>query len=125
MSSNSPKVFCVVAAWAALGLAAPAAASSDWGAIAMDVSQATPTPSFGVGSGDSKEEASSKATKICRVTGAKDGCKVVVTYETCGAVASNGYDAGWATAASKDQAASSALKACGKDNCKLVASDCN
>ena len=82
----------------ALGLvfvSAPACASDGWGAIAIDVTQSSAAPSFGVGGGANEDEASGNAIKFCHETGSKTGCKIMVTYQAC-AIASNGSDAGWA-----------------------------
>jgi hypothetical protein len=113
------------AASGSLWLSAPAQASDDWGAIAIDTTQATKEPSWGVGGGASEDEASGYALGFCLKTGSKTGCRVVVTYQQCGAFASNGEDAGWSKAPTKTEAEDGAIKACSQSGCKLVTSDCN
>ena len=108
-----------------LWLAAPAQAGEDWGAIAIDTTQTTTAPSWGVGGGASEDEANENALNFCLKTGSKAGCRVVVTYQQCGAFASNGHDAGWSKAPTKTEAEDGAVKACGESGCKLVTSDCN
>lgn len=105
----------------------PTARAGDtaWGAIAIDVTQKTSEPSYGVGGGATEAEASENATGFCQKTGSKAGCKIVVTYQQCGAFASNGHDAGWAKAPSKKEAEAAAVKACGQSDCAVAASDCN
>ena len=104
--------------------AAPALAEP-WGAIAIDQSQATKEPGYGIGGGDSEEEAKKNAIKFCHESGTVDGCKIMVTYKNCGGIASNGHDIGWAMAPTKKDVEINAIKACGKDDCKVVTSDCN
>jgi hypothetical protein len=112
-------------ALASLWFVAPALAGSDWGAIAIDTTQATAEPSWGVGGGATEDEASQSAVGFCLKTGSKAGCRVVVTYQQCGAFASNGHEAGWSKAPSKKEAEDGAVKACGQNDCALVTSDCN
>lgn len=118
------KIGASLAALAFLVLSGPAWADA-WGAIAIDVTQATADPSWGLGGGETESEASDNATKFCQETGTKAGCKIVVTYQACGAFASDGHDAGWSKAPTKKEAEINALASCGKKTCKLVTSDCN
>lgn len=55
----------------------------------------------------------------------RQGLQGDVTYEQCGAFASNGHDAGWGKAPTKDKAEASAMNACEKKDCVMVTSDCN
>ena len=126
MSHKSASFLAAALALASLGLAAPARADDyAWGAIAIDLTQQTKDPSWGVGGGGSEGEAVENATKFCREAGGKAGCKIVVTYRQCGAFASNGREAGWGKAPTKMDAENSALKTCGQNNCSVVTSDCN
>ena len=53
-------------------------------------------------------------------------CKSMVTYEQCGALAVSGKGlAGWAKAATKEEAEANAVKACEDAECKVATSDCN
>jgi hypothetical protein len=113
---------------AALGLfcAAPADAKEyAWGAIAIDASVSNADPAYGVGGGDSESEAVENAHDFCIKAGGGKGCKSMVTYRECGAFASNGGEAGWGKAATKQTAENGAMDGCGKKNCKIVISDCN
>lgn len=126
MSCKSAPFLAASFALASLWLAAPArAGDTAWGAIAVDVTQKTTDPSYGVGGGASEAEASGNAMGFCQKSGSKAGCKIVVTYQQCGAFASNGHDAGWAKAPTKPEAEASAVKACGQSGCAVAASDCN
>ena len=126
MSHKASLFLAAGLALASLSFAAPARAGDNaWGAIAVDVTQKTTDPSYGVGGGRSEAEATENAMNFCQKTGSKAGCKIVVTYEQCGAFASNGHDAGWSKAPTKEAAEAGAVKACGQSNCAVAASDCN
>ena len=120
------------AGWAFLGcvvvsLTASSAHAGDyaWGAISIDASSASASPAYGIGGGASESEATDNAQKFCKEAGGGKGCKVMVTYEKCGAFASNGHEAGWGKAPTKGQAEANAMQACEKKDCALVTSDCN
>lgn len=101
------------------------AGDTKWGAFAVDTSDATTkTPYYGVGGGDSEKEASDNAMKFCTEAGGKS-CTLATTYEQCGALASNGSSIGWGKAPSKEDAEKQSMQGCGKDDCKVLASDCN
>jgi len=125
MSFKAAPLLAAGLAFASLCLAPPARAADDWGAIAIDTTQAAKEPSWGVGGGASEDEASGYALDFCLKTGTKAGCRVVVTYQQCGAFASDGHEAGWSKAPTKTEAESGAINACGGSGCKLVTSDCN
>lgn len=82
------------------------------------------TQQYGVGAGDTKDEAKKNAIKFCE----KADCEVLLEYKNdCGALAisKDGYY-GVGEAKTKDQAKEIAMKYCkekGK-NCEIVASDC-
>jgi hypothetical protein len=106
--------------------AAPARAGEyAWGAISIDAAASTSSPAYGVGGGASEAEASENAQKFCKEAGGGKGCKVMATYEQCGAFASNGHSAGWGKAPTKDKAEANAMSACEKKDCVMVTSDCN
>lgn len=104
--------------------AAPACADS-WGAIAIDQSVASKEPGYGIGGGDTQDEARKNAIKFCHENGTAEGCKVMVAYESCGGIASNGHEIGWAMAPTRKAVEINAIKACGKDDCQVVTADCN
>lgn len=100
------------------------AAESKWGAFAVDTSDKTKAPYYGVGGGDTEKEASDYAMKFCKEEGGKE-CTLAVTYEQCGALASNGKSIWWGVAPSQKDAEVQALQGCKDGACKVVASDCN
>ena len=109
----------------ALFAAAPASAAEyAWGSISIDAADATISPAWGTGGGDTQAEAIENSQKFCVKSGGKS-CKSMVAYQQCGAFASNGHDAGWGKAPTKREAEDGAMKACEKGDCKIVVSDCN
>ena len=102
------------------------AESSKWGAIAVDAAVAEREPYYGVGGGDAEQEASDAAMGFCKEAGGA-ACKIVVTYQQCGALAVSGKgQGGWGQSDSKDGAEKQAMSACKSDVvCRIVASDCN
>ncbi|MBK9077904.1 MAG: DUF4189 domain-containing protein [Hyphomicrobium sp.] len=102
-----------------------AAEDTKWGALALDTAKAEQAPAYGIGGGDTEEEAVANAVNFCNeAEGA--ACKSVVTYEQCGALAVSGKgDAGWGKSATKLTAETQALAGCDNDACKVVVSDCN
>ena len=108
-------------------LAVPAARADDakWGAIAVDKAVAEREPYYGVGGGDTEQDASDAAMGFCRQAGGAD-CQAVVTYELCGALAVSGDGkGGWGKSDSKDGAEKQAMTACADGKCRVVVSDCN
>ena len=96
-----------------------------WGALAIDTSAPEKEPYYGVGGAEEEKEASDAALGFCKEAGGTE-CKVVVTYEKCGALAVSGKgDGGWGKAADKATAEAEALKGCKDSACKVVVSDCN
>jgi hypothetical protein len=96
------------------------------GAIAVDDEAGTKAGDvgYGVGYGDSREEAAKQALSECRKAG-NSKCEVVVRYDTCGAyaVSANYSGSGWGS--SEDAAKAKALEACGNASCRVVVSDCD
>jgi hypothetical protein len=96
-----------------------------WGAIAIDMAEPDDDPSYGIGGGTTEKEAIANAMKFCKD---EDGasCKVMVTYNACGAVAVSGKGSvGWGKAETKKTAEAQAVAGCKNDRCKVVVSDCN
>lgn len=112
--------FCLVAAFIAFGPHLQAGDKDVYGAIAYSGK----TQQYGVGAGDTKDEAKKNAIKFCE----KADCEVLLEYKNdCGALAisKDGYY-GVGEAKTKDEAKEIAMKYCkekGK-SCELVASDC-
>ena len=103
------------------------AAEYKWGAISLDVSDLKPDGGYGIGGGDTEQEAKENAQKFCGSDGAK-GCEVVTTYEHCGSVAvkKSGKGGTWGLGDTKEGAISRALTKCGgEDVCSVVVTDCN
>jgi hypothetical protein len=109
-------------------VAMPSALADDskWGVIALDTEKAEREPYYGVGGGDTEQEATDAAMGFCKEAGGVD-CKALVSYEQCGALAVTGKGtAGWGKDTTKDLAETQALKGCDDaENCKIVVSDCN
>jgi hypothetical protein len=103
---------------------APAAQDGSWGAIAIDAEKYEADPAWGVGGGDTDREAVQNAMKFCREAGGK-ACKLMVTYNQCGAYAASPVSGGWGKAGTKKTAEAQAMAACNNDRCKIVTSDCN
>jgi Domain of unknown function (DUF4189) len=99
--------------------------NAKWGAIAVDKAVAEREPYYGVGGGDTEQDASDAAMGFCKDAGGAD-CQPVITYELCGALAVSGDGkGGWGQSASKDGAEKQAISACADAKCKVVVSDCN
>lgn len=102
-----------------------AAEEYKWGAIALDKSEATREPYYGVGGGDTGDEANENAMGFCKEAGGT-ACEVVITYEQCAALAVSGDGkGGWGTSATKEEAEAQSLQGCKGAACKVVVSDCN
>jgi hypothetical protein len=97
-----------------------------FGAIAVDDDADTKPgqAGYGIGSGDSREEAAAAAIVQCKKSG-NDSCKIVVRYDQCGAYASSNAKFGIGWGKSEATAKSKAMDDCGNDSCKIVVSDCS
>ena len=101
------------------------ASETAWGAMAIDSADSTTAPTYGVGGGDTEQEATDNALKFCKEGGGKD-CVKIMTYQGCGAIASAGDGKGhWASATTQKEAEAAALKGCEGAQCTILASDCN
>lgn len=101
------------------------ARAESWGAISVDLEVVERSPYYGIGGGDSEGEATKNSQKFCKEAGGKE-CKVVVTYNQCGAYASNKRNGGgWGKSETKKTAESMAMAGCNHDTCKVLVSDCN
>ncbi|MGU3539107.1 DUF4189 domain-containing protein [Methylobacterium sp. A54F] len=93
------------------------------GAFAVDTErgQAAGDEGYGIGWGDTREEAGAAALRECRKVG-NNGCKVVARFDSCGAYVSNrtSYGVGWGR--TEGAAKQMAFDQC--PNCKLVLSEC-
>ena len=78
---------------------------------------------YGVGHGDTREEAQRHAFKRCSRVGNSD-CAVAVWYDTCGAYAASRHRYGFGYGTSEEIARSEALSHCASDHCEIVVSDC-
>lgn len=115
----------MVAGLAALLLIAQAGSALAAGAIAVDDEEGLKASAvgYGVGAGNTREEAAQAAMAQCKKAG-NDGCKVVVRYDKCGAYAASKSHSGIGWGTSEDAAKTKALDDCG-DKCKIVVSDCD
>ncbi|MEW6642672.1 MAG: DUF4189 domain-containing protein [Pseudomonadota bacterium] len=118
----------MLAAAVSIFLSAGPAAAKDkdykWGAIAVDLEKADRDPSYGVGGGDTEDEAKDNSLKFCKEAGGK-ACKPVVAYQECGAYAASRKSGGWGMNTTQKTAEAKALSGCDDDSCKIVVSDCN
>jgi hypothetical protein len=108
----------------ALGLLFGAVQTQAAGAIAVDDEAGAKADEvgYGIGSGDTREEAAVEAKRQCKKAGNSD-CKVVVRYDTCGAYAASSNYSGTGWGSSEAAARRNALDACGS-GCRIVVSDC-
>jgi hypothetical protein len=100
------------------------AGDTKWGAFAVDTSDKTKSPYYGVGGGDTEKEASDFALKFCKEEGGA-ACTLAMTYQRCGALASDGKSIGWGKAPTKKEAEDQSIQGCSGSACKILASDCN
>jgi hypothetical protein len=107
-----------------VGLGAAKEKEFAWGAIAVDLQKADRSPYYGVGGGDSDEEAKTNAMKFCKEAGGQE-CKPVVAYQECGAYAASKKGGGYGINTTKKTAEAKAISGCDDDGCKVVVSDCN
>jgi hypothetical protein len=110
--------------FAGMMITSPVVAADKWGAIAGDETRGEKDPAYGVGGGDSEKEARKHSLKYCNKAKGEN-CKVVVTYNTCGAYAVTKKYSGVGTGSSKAEAETAALEQCGSPKCKIIVSDCN
>ena len=78
---------------------------------------------YGVGQGDSQAESNEGAMHEC-TSHHNTNCKLVLTYQVCGAYASSANHAGTGLGDSAVEASKNALDACAHDSCKVVIADC-
>ena len=123
-SANPPlRAFAaLVLAFCAIGVTA--AKADSWGAIAVDLSEMSQDPFYGIGGGDSEKEATDTAVKFCKEAGGK-GCKLAVSYNQCGAYAASKTTGGWGRSSTKEGAEKQSIEGCKDAQCKVVVSDCN
>lgn len=98
---------------------------STWGAIAVDtISHDSKDCAYGIGGDNNKDEAEKYATQYCLEAGGAK-CKVVISYEHCGAYALSKNNQGVGAGDNKEIAENQAKAACNNDSCTIVTSDCN
>jgi len=113
-------------AGAVLFVMASAGSGWCWGAIAVDDEAGTDSDEAGYGSAtgyDSRAEAANDAMAACQNEG-NENCRLVLTFQKCGAYAASLDQYGIGRAATLKQAEQRALADCGDANCHLVVSDC-
>ncbi len=110
----------------AMGVSFGALQAQAKGAIAINQEFLLDTETF-IGTGSTHEEASRAALAACMKNGA-NGCKIAVTYDTCGAYAESvnamSVYPGVGLGKSETVAKANALKACQDQKCKVLISDC-
>ncbi len=98
--------------------------NGNWGAIAVDDIAGETSPAYGTGGGSSKNEAETNAKKFCSDGGGKQ-CKIMVSYQECGAFAISAKSTGKGIGATKKLAEEKAKIECKDSSCQIVTSDCN
>lgn len=98
--------------------------SGNWGAIAADTASHDKDCAYGVGAGDSKEEAEKYAQKYCKDAGGEQ-CGVVISYQQCGAYALSKTHEGIGSGATKEASEQMAKSKCNDTDCTIITSDCN
>ncbi|MBF0147442.1 MAG: DUF4189 domain-containing protein [Magnetococcales bacterium] len=95
-----------------------------FGAIAIDDNTTDSDPAYGFSIGaDTKREAKRTAMEYCEEYGGEN-CRVVVWFETCGAVAVSRKYYGYGYGSSKRRAIADAMEMCGSRHCRLVTAEC-
>ena len=124
---NSIKLLSVVtlATIVAFGASQAFARDAQYDSIAVSDARgvAAGDAGYGVGQGDSQAESNEGAMHEC-TSHHNTNCKLVLTYEICGAYASSANHAGTGTGRSAVEASKNALDACAHDSCKVVVADC-
>jgi hypothetical protein len=103
-----------------------ASADEKWGALSIDFpgeGHSMATAYYGVGGGDTQDEAVANAQKFCAENGKH--CQSVVSYRACAAYASDEAHGGYGADDTEKAAKDRALRACGQGDCKILVSDCN
>jgi hypothetical protein len=121
------KMLSVVSAATIVACGAGQAFARDarWDAIAVSDARglAGGDAGYGVGQGQTQEDANAGAMHECKSHG-NTSCKLVLTYPMCGAYASSRDHAGIGTGGSASAASKAALDGCKSENCKVVIADC-
>ena len=118
--------FAKIVVVSAMMLSGPTLAfASSYDSIAVDGDAGTKAGNagYGVGEGDSSDEAKRDAMKNCKSSG-NHHCEVEVTYRQCGAYASSREHSGNGIGSTEGEAKRNAMSECGNSSCKIVVSDC-
>ena len=103
---------------------APKKAPGSWGSISADTKSNDKDRAYGVGGGDTKDEAEKNAVKFCVDAGGEQ-CSVIVSYQQCAAYAVSTDHQGIGTGATKQISEEMAKAQCKAPDCSIIASDCN
>jgi hypothetical protein len=98
-----------------------------WGAIAIDDEQGQSAADIGYGyvTGEDSEDAARRgALRECRKRNTRS-CKVVLTFEECGAYAVDRRNWGSSEGKSEASARRNSLLQCGSGTCRVAVSVCN
>ncbi len=110
--------------WTMVAALAVSGSAFGVGSIAIDDQMGDDEPAYGIATGeDTKEVAQRNAVKYCKEYGGRN-CRSVVWFETCGAVAVTKKVYGYGYGKTKAVATAKALEMCGKNNCNIVAAEC-
>lgn len=105
-------------------LVAPVAPAVAMGAIAVDDEAGTKADEvgYGIGYGDTQDEAAGEAAGAC-ISAGNTNCTIVSVFRGCGAYAASPTHFGVGQGDTPEAAINDALDQCG-DGCRVVVSDC-
>ena len=113
----------ITAASTAAAPAKPATPATGWDSISIDGSAGEDHPYYGKGVGITRNEAEQGAQKSCHKVGGKQ-CKIVLSFQQCGAYAASARSTGKGTGTTKQIAEAQAISDCHSIDCKIIVSDC-
>ncbi len=111
---------------AALILSLSAGTALAWGAIAVDdeFEEDPADAGYAIVTGDAtRSAAAADALSTCQESG-NQNCRLVLTFQLCGAYASSKAPSGAGAGATVQQAEQRALADCNGPDCRIVVSDC-
>jgi hypothetical protein len=109
----------------AMGLTSVSAKDEiQWGSISIDLGSSPFDPAFGIGGGDTMDQAIANAQGFCRKAGGNK-CETVVSYQQCGGYAASAKSWGAGSGATNKAAEAAAMSKCNDSRCKIIVSDCN
>mgnify|MGYP000028113112 CR=1 FL=1 len=98
--------------------------SDSWGVISADSASHDKDTAYGIGGGNTRDEAERNAQKFCNEAGGEK-CIAMIAFQQCGAYALSKNHNGTGTGATKKIAEDMAISQCSDTDCLIIASDCN